>query len=179
MRIIGKNNGKGLHSGITGAVDTEGNAHDTKYRGILSPTDIRLILGVLAFFIPYLLQVSSLAGALSVRVYAPLWAYGSIDTPIFRILSIEYLIVELPFGIVKLLFVQQVYHYMSHNTTLRKLLFYGVITEIPGTVFAYVFSVGYALTPFCSPVPILLALGLYLAVKTPEKKPMWYENQHM
>jgi len=155
------------------------NMHDVDRSGSLAPHDARLILSVLAFIVPYLLQVSYVMNTVSVRLYAPLWVYGSIDNPTFRVLFLDYLVVELPFGIVKLLFIQQIYRYMTHQTTFCKVLFYGIATEIPGTVFAYVLSVASIMTPFYSPVPIILALGLFFAVRTPKKSPTWIEERKL
>jgi hypothetical protein len=153
-----------------------GDKHVVERDGSLAPHDVRLILSVIAFITPYLLEVSNILNIVSVRLYAPLWQYGSIDNPVFQVHPLDYLVVELPFGIVKLLFIQQVYLYMKHQTTFRKVLVYGIATEIPGTVLAYVVSVAYSMIPFYSPVPILLALGLFFAVTTPRKSPSWLEE---
>ncbi|MFX0108184.1 MAG: hypothetical protein ACFE7R_07865 [Candidatus Hodarchaeota archaeon] len=145
--------------------------------GPLPPQDMRLILCLMAFTTPYLLEVSYLLDSILVRFYAPLWTYSSLDFPAFRILSLDYLIFEFPFGLVKLLFVQQVYLFMIHQTSFRRMLLYGIATEIPGTVFAYLFSGGYIVTPYFIPVPIMLALGLFIATRTPKRPLDWLDKK--
>lgn len=145
--------------------------------GLLASQDIRLFLCVLAFITPYIVQVSYVLGDISIRLYAPLWAYGSFDFPIFRILSVDYLIIELPFGIVRLLFIQQVYLFMNHRTSFRKLVLYGIATEIPGTILGYISSYLSAHTAFYAPVPIVLFVGLFFAVRTPKKPPHWLDSE--
>jgi hypothetical protein len=147
-----------------------------KQSRFFAPRETRLLLGALAFILPFVLQVFRVSDYLAVGLLAPVYQYRSIDTPALRILPFPVIFLGLPFGMVRLLFVQQVYLYMKHRTSLRRLALIGVITEIPATVVGYLFSTAFPTPPFYSPVPILVALGLFFALKRPEREPMWPEE---
>jgi hypothetical protein len=152
--------------------------HGMNRIGRLTPQDIRLVLCVMAFITPSLLQTLHIQGVLEIRLYAPIWSYVPGRYPsAFELVHWDVLIVSLPFGLAKLLFVQQVYLFMFHRTSFRRVVVYGVVTEMLNPVLAYVFSGAYTVTPFFGPVPVVLALGLLLAARTPKKQPDWLDEE--
>lgn len=161
----------------SGGIGPDNATEEKNVMRALAPQDTRLALCVIAFITPYLFEVSFAVGNISFQFYAPLWTYVSLSTPPFRFLSVDYLIFELPFGIVKLLFIQQVYLFMIHQTPFRKLIFFGVATEMPATVLAYILSIGSSMTPLYIPVPVILLVGLFLAVRTPKKPLDWLDDK--
>jgi hypothetical protein len=138
----------------------------------LSENDIKFLLLFLAFFTPYLLCFIPGPGYTNIVLYAPLWAFGTRNYPIFRFTSLEAMIVELPFGLIRLAFIQQVLLYKKNLTDSGKLVLVGIFCELPGPILYFVLGV----SGLGSPFPLFFIVGLLLARFTTKEPLSWIEK---
>lgn len=131
---------------------------------------IRFVLLVLAFITPYVLSIG-LGPAHSIQLNAPLWRFDPMAYPIFMIWPLDYLITELPFGLVRLAFIHQVLRYKRRLTTPTSLILMGVLCELPGPFLYSVFLGGWMSLPF----PFFLFVGLLLARYCSKEPLSWIE----
>jgi len=142
---------------------------------LLSRNNIRLLLLVLAFTTPYLIAFIRGSESVNIVLYAPLWQFGTMNYPIFRFTPLEVMIVELPFGLIRLAFIQQVLLYKKNLTDSRKLVIVGILCELPCLILSYVFGVsGLSLH---LPFPLFLIVGLLLAKYTTKEPLSWLEKE--
>jgi len=131
------------------------------------------LLLVLAFATPYLITFRYQPGSVNIVFYAPLWSFGTMNYPIFRFTPLEVMIVELPFGLIRLAFIQQVLLYKKNLTDSGKLVIVGIFCELPGPILYYVLGVSGLGLPF----PLFLVVGLLLAKYTTKDSLTWIEKE--
>jgi hypothetical protein len=93
--------------------------------------------------------------------------------PIFRFTSLEAMIVELPFGLIRLAFIQQVLLYKKNLTDSGKLVLVGIFCELPGPILYIVLGVSGLGLPFL----LFLIVGLLLARFTTKEPLSWIEKE--
>mgnify|MGYP001189029525 CR=1 FL=1 len=144
---------------------------DSEAKNRLTSETIRFALIVLAFITPYALWIG-LGPSYSIRLIAPLWSFSSMGYPIFVIWSLDNLITELLFGLIRLAFIRQVLLYKKQLTTPTTLVLTGILCELPGPVLPYVALLrGWVFFPF----PLFLLVGL-LPARYCSKEPLsWPE----
>jgi len=81
--------------------------------------------------------------------------------------------VELPFGLIRLAFIQQVLLYKKNLTDSGKLVIVGIFCELPGPILYYVLGVSGLGLPF----PLFLVVGLLLAKYTTKDSLTWIEKE--
>jgi hypothetical protein len=146
------------------------NAVESDAKDRFTSETIRFLLLALAFITPYMLSLA-LGPVTSILLTAPLWRYGTTEYPVFRIWPMEYLIITLPFGLVRLAFIRQVLLYKKQLTTFTTLVLAGILCELPGPVFGVAFGRGWIHFPF----PLFLIVGLLLARYSSKEPLSWIE----
>ena len=141
--------------------------------GLLTRDNIRLLLLVLAFATPYLISFISQPESVNIVLYAPLWQFGTMNYQIFRFTPLEVMIVELPFGLIRLAFIQQVLLFKKNLTDSGKLVIVGIFCELPGLIIIYISGVPFPSLPF----PLFLIVGLLLAKYTTKDPISWLEKE--
>ena len=141
--------------------------------GLLTRDNIRLLLLVLAFATPYLISFISQPESVNIVLYAPLWQFGTMNYQIFRFTPLEVMIVELPFGLIRLAFIQQVLLYKKNLTDSGKLVIVGIFCELPGPILGNVVGLYILNLPF----PLFLIVGLLLAKYTTKDPLSWLEKE--
>ena len=131
---------------------------------------IKFWLLVLAFFTPYVLAIGPTAVA-GIRLFAPLWRFGTTEYPIFRFWPLEYLITELPFGLIRLVFIRYVLLFKERLTTATKLILIGILCELPGPVLSILAWRDWIFFP----VPLFLVVGLLMARYSTKDPISWIE----
>ena len=139
----------------------------------LTENEIKFWLLLLAFTTPYL--ITFLYGTRSVNIVlsAPVWSYGTLNYHPFRFIPLEMLIVELPFGLIRLVFIQQVLLYKRNLTDSGKLVTVGIFCELPGLILSYLFGILVPSFPF----PLFLIVGLTFAKYTTKEPLSWIEKE--
>jgi len=137
---------------------------------LLTHGNIRLLLLVLAFATPYV--ISFIPGFVNFVLFAPLWSFGTMYQT-FRFTPLEVMIVELPFGLIRLLFIQQVLLYKKNLTDSGKLVIVGIFCELPGPILGNVVGLYILNLPF----PLFLIIGLLLAKYTTKDPLSWIEKE--
>jgi len=150
-------------SGVDEGVDS--NAKDR-----FTSETIKFVLIVLAFITPYMLSLA-LGPVTSIVLTAPLWRFGTTEYPVFRIWPLEYLIITLPFGLVRLALIRQVLRYKKQLTTATTLVLVGILCELPGPVFGIAVERSWVFLPF----PLFLLVGLLLARYSTKEPLSWIE----
>ena len=132
---------------------------------------IKFVLVLLTFITPFVLEVGR--GVLSdIRLYAPIWRFGTMSYPVFRIYPLDMLIAVLPFGLIRLVFVRWVLLYKRQLTTATTLVLIGILCELPYPVLDAIFMAGWIILPF----PLFLVVGLLLARYSTKKPLSWLEE---
>ena len=80
---------------------------------------------------------------------------------------------DLPFGLVRLAFIQQVLLYKKNLTDSGKLVIVGIFCELPGPTLYYVLGVSGLGLPF----PLFLIIGLLFAKYTTKEPLSWIEKE--
>ena len=127
-----------------------------------SSDTIKFWLLVLAFFTPYVLAIGPTAVA-GIRLFAPL----------FRFWPLEYLITELPFGLIRLVFIRYVLLFKERLTTATKLILIGILCELPGPVLSILAWRDWIFFP----VPLFLGVGLLMARYSTKDPISWIEAE--
>ena len=112
-------------------------------------------------------------GVLHIRLDTPLWMFDTRQEPTFRFWSFWSLIMDLPFGLVRLAFIQQVLLYKKNLTDSGKLVIVGIFCELPGPTLYYVLGVSGLGLPF----PLFLIIGLLFAKYTTKEPLSWIEKE--
>ena len=137
----------------------------------LTEGSIKFLLLVLAFVTPYVISFISVPGVIDIRVTAPLWVFSIMNYPIFKFWPLEMIIMELPFGLIRLAFIRQVLLYKKNLTDSGKLVIVGIFCELPGPILYYIVG-GYG---WSLPFPLFLIVGLLLAKYTTKDSLSWHE----
>jgi len=80
---------------------------------------------------------------------------------------------ELPFGLIRLAFIQQVLLYKKNLTDSGKLVIVGIFCELPGPILSNVVGLYFPSFPF----PLFLIVGLLLAKYTTKDPLTWIEKK--
>ena len=137
-----------------------------------SSDTIKFWLLVLAFFTPYVLAIGPTAVA-GIRLFAPLWRFYTTSYPVFRFWPLEYLITELPFGLIRLVFIRYVLLFKERLTTATKLILIGILCELPGPVLGILAWRDWIFFP----VPLFLGVGLLMARYSTKDPISWIEAE--
>lgn len=140
---------------------------------LLSRDNIRLLLLVLAFITPYVICFIPVLGVYYIRLEAPLWMSYTKSDNIFEFWSLSTLIMALPFGLIRLAFIQQVLLYKKNLTDSGKLVIVGICCELPYSILCYVLGVSDLGLPF----PLFLVVGLIFAKYTTKEPLSWIEKE--
>ena len=140
---------------------------------LLTRDNIKFLLFLLAFTTPYLITFIRGPGFVNIILSAPVWSFGTMSYPIFRFIPLEIIILELPFGLIRLAFIQQVLLFKKNLTDSGKLVIVGIFCELPGLILSYIFGVYIPSLPF----PLFLIVGLLLAKYTTKDPISWIEKE--
>ena len=138
----------------------------------LTRDNIRFLLLPLAFATPFLITFVRGPGFVNIILSAPVWVFGT-DYPIFRFNTLDMMIMGLPFGLIRLAFIQQVLLFKKNLTDSGKLVIVGIFCELPGLIIIYISGVPFPSLPF----PLFLIVGLLLAKYTTKDPISWLEKE--
>ncbi len=131
---------------------------------------IKFVLVLLAFITPFVLEVGQ--GVVSdIRLYAPIWRFGTMSYPVFRIYPLDMLIAVLPFALIRLVFIRWVLLYKKQLTTATTLVLIGILCDLPYPVLDIIFAENWIILPF----PLFIIVGLLLARYSTKEPLSWLE----